>query len=322
MDVYFLVLPDVHLLDMSGPVQAIHESNELHGDFFNLHFVAPDGTISSWQGPTLSGLSTLPDRVAPGSLVFVCGMKLTEGSIKAVHDNGVVNWLVSTRTAGARIIGICTGSFVLGAAGLLDNRQCTTHHRLLTELQAAFPLARVTRERIFVDEGEVLTSAGVTAGIDLTLYLISHLRGVREALDTARELVVQNRRMGDDPQISDCFRNRNHVSPLIHEVQDHMARTYREPITVSRLAEQHRISTRHLQRLFRASTGKSIKAYLTDLRLSHARELLSTTSQSIELVAERAGFHSTRAFRDAWYRRYGYPPSHLRQGTSVRELPA
>lgn len=318
MDVYFLVLPGVHLLDMSGPVQAIHESNELHGHCFNLHFVGLDHQVSSWQGLALTQLDPLPERVSANSLVVVCGMKLAQDYRRVAADDRLQQWLQRAHKDGALLAGICTGAFVLGEAGLLDGRRCTTHHRLLDQLRTNFPQARVIPERIFVEDGRLFTSAGVTAGIDLTLHLIARLRGAREAVDTARELVVFARRMADDPQISLHFQSRNHVSPLIHEVQDTLSRDLCKPITVARLAEQYRVSPRHLQRLFRASTGVSIKSYLTDLRLARATDLLARSDASVELVAERSGFQSTRAFRDAWLKKFGRAPTAMRD--ELRQL--
>lgn len=313
MDVFFLLLPDVHLLDMAGPVQAIHECNEIHGAFFRPRLVCVREPVSCWQGPQLGNLEVLPDQVPAGSLVFVCGMKLTGKMMATAEDDRLIDWLQRAHGSGATVAGICTGTFVLGRAGLLDGRYCTTHHRLIDRLRQEFPQARVIQERIFVEDGNLLTSAGVTAGIDLTLHLIARFRGSREAIDTARELVVHSRRMGEDPQVSEELRHRNHVSPLIHEVQDHMMRAYREPLTVALLARHHRVSARHLQRLFKNNTGLSIKSYLTALRLERARALLMDGRDSIELVAEKSGFSSTRAFRDAWMRRHQSAPSQSRQ---------
>ncbi|PAV25594.1 AraC family transcriptional regulator [Tamilnaduibacter salinus] len=311
MDALFLLLPDVHLLDLAGPVQAIHESNELHGDFFRLHFVGLGPSVNCWQGLSIGELEGLPETIAPDTLVFVCGMKLTPQVMATARNPALVQWLKRAHAQGATLVGICTGTFVLGESGLLDNRDCTTHHQLQAALKDAFPKARVARERIFVEDGSVLTSAGVTGGIDLTLHLIWRLRGDRAAIDTARELVVHRRRMGDDQQISEHLRHRNHTSPLIHEVQDHLSQAFREPLTVSGLAKRHRVSPRHLQRLFRANTGGSIKSYLTSLRLEKAHDLLEDGKDSIEHVAEKSGFRSTRAFREAWTGKYGTPPSRL-----------
>ncbi len=134
--------------------------------------------------------------MAADSLVFVCGIKLTKEVMAVAADTRLADWLRSAQDRGARIAGICTGTFVLGRAGLLDNHYCTTHHRLIERLRQEYPRARVIQERIFVEDGALLTSAGVTAGIDLTLYLIARYRGVRESPETARELVVHSRRMG------------------------------------------------------------------------------------------------------------------------------
>jgi transcriptional regulator GlxA family with amidase domain len=313
IDVYFLVLPDVHLLDLSGPAQAIHESNELHGQRFNLHFVSPDSTVKSWEGLGLSTLSPLPSRVAAGSLIFVCGTKLSDAFFNSAATIAAVGWLRQAHAQGSRAIGVCTGAFILGRAGLLERRHCTTHHRYLRQLREEFPTAKVMPERIFVEDGGIYTSAGVTAGIDLTLHLLGNLVGERQAVETARDLVVYIRRMADDPQISDHFRFRNHISPLVHEVQDYIGQHSLERITVDSIANHFNVSARHLQRLFKANVGISVKENLTRLRLAHAESLIRETGFSIEWVAEKSGFQSIQSFRGAWLKQFRVTPTQARK---------
>lgn len=312
-EVYFLVLPDAHLLDFAGPAQAIHECNEQHGRHCNLHFVSPTPSIRSWEGLGLSDLGALPSRVPVGSMIFVCGSKLSDAFFDSATTRAATSWLREVDVRHSAVIGVCTGAFVLGRAGLLDGRRCTTHHRHLDNLAAAFPGAQVLPERIFVEDAGVFTSAGVTSGIDLTLHLLGRLVGERQALDTARDLVVHRRRLGDDPQISEHLRWRNHISPLVHDAQDYISCNAHHPITVEAIAERFRVSSRHLQRLFKTYAGVSVKESLSRARLSHAEALLRDTRDSIDRVAERSGFPSTPAFRDAWVKQFGAPPTQLRK---------
>lgn len=312
MDAYFLILPSIHLMDLSGPVQALADCNELHGEQFRCHYVSHQRTVSSWQGLALSVMSPLPEKVEPGSLVFIPGMKLGPGKIdhRSYHD--VLNWLRKMDNQNARLVGVCTGSFMLGAAGLLDGRKCTTHHRQLKRLAEEFPNAQVLQERIFVEDKGLYTSAGVSAGIDLTLHLISEIVGPDASASVAREMVVCSRRMGNDPQIAAQFRHREHVHPTIHEAQDIIAHNLTLSLTAESIACQLKISARHFQRLFIKATGLTLKQYVTEQRIQKASQLLKSTHHPIEWVAELAGFQSSKTFRDTWVRKFGYPPSQLR----------
>lgn len=315
MDVYFLILPDIHLMDLSGPVQALADCNELHGERFRCHYVSHQRTISSWQGLTLSTMSPLPEQVAPGSLVFIPGMKLGSNHIDQLAFTEVLEWLRRMHSQNARLIGVCTGSFILGAAGLLDGRRCTTHHRQIQRMANEFPDALVLRERMFVNDNGLYTSAGVSAGIDLTLHLISEIVGPEASVSVAREMVVCSRRMGDDPQISPQFRHREHVHPTVHEAQDYIAQNLSRALTAESIACHLKISARHFQRLFLKATGLTLKQYVNEQRIEKARQLLKSTNHSIELVAELAGFQSSKTFRDTWVRKFGYPPSQSRSST-------
>ena len=148
MDVYFLILPNIHLMDLSGPVQALADCNELQGEHFRCHYISPQQTVSSWQGLALSTMLPLPEAVQPGSLIFIPGMKLSAGKTDPQLYQEVLDWLQEMDRQDARLIGVCTGAFILGAAGLLDGRRCTTHHRQLSRLAEDFPKAVVLQERM------------------------------------------------------------------------------------------------------------------------------------------------------------------------------
>lgn len=317
MDVYFLILPNIHLMDLSGPVQALADCNELQGEHFRCHYISPQQTVSSWQGLALSTMLPLPEAVQPGSLIFIPGMKLSAGNTDPQLYQEVLDWLQKMDRQDARLIGVCTGAFILGAAGLLDGRRCTTHHRQLSRLAEEFPKAEVLQERMFVEDQGLYTSAGVSAGIDLTLHLISEIVSPEAGIAVAREMVVCSRRMGDDPQISPQFLYRDHVHPTIHEAQDIVASKHSQPLTAESVARQLNISARHFQRLFRQATGMTFKQYVNEQRIQKADQLLKSTNHSIEWVAELAGFQSTKTFRDAWGRKFDYPPSQRRQSSKT-----
>lgn len=306
---YFLMLPDVHLMDMSGPAETLQESNKLHGRYFDIHYVGPHRSVYSSQGPRLGDLSPLPERVNRGDLVFVCGIGLDEALFDSPPVQAALQWLRSAHDQGAKVVGVCIGSFLLGEAGLLDGKSCTTHHQHLEQMISSYPKAKVLPGRIFVEDQGLYTSSGSTAGIDLTLHLIRQLRGA----NAVHDLVMTMRRTQETRGTPAHFRQRNSISPVVQEAQALIASRLTERITVESIAARCRVSPRHLQRLFRADTGVSVKEYLTSLRLRVARDLLQHPDNPVEWVAEKSGFHSTRAFRDAWHKAYDMSPSQARQ---------
>ncbi|GGY55605.1 AraC family transcriptional regulator [Bacterioplanes sanyensis] len=310
--VYFLINQQTHLLDMAGPCQAFHESNERGGQF-DLHFVSFDSNASCYQGLTLSQLQPPPAQLPGRAIVVVCASKYQPGvytddaAVKSAH------WLRTAPADDTLILGICTGTFLLGRAGLLDHRQCTTHHSLTAELAEQYPRAKVIADRIYLQDGHLFTSAGVTAGIDLCLALIEQLSNGQCATEVARELVVHRRRMANDPQLSLHVRYRNHVSPLVHAVQDYIANHYRQHLSTTVLSQHFRVSQRHLQRLFKEYTGVTMKEYITRIRLEEAKNLLDDC-QTIEQAAYLSGFSQPSTFRAAWKKYFGGLPGECRQG--------
>jgi transcriptional regulator GlxA family with amidase domain len=220
----------------------------------------------------------------------------------------VVEWL-RDQPAAARLASVCSGALLLGRAGRLDGRACTTHHDLVARLRAEAPRAQVVEDRIFVEDGPVLSSAGITAGIDLALHLVEQAGGPEVAQAVAREMVVFARRCGQDPQLSPWLRHRNHVHPAVHRVQDAVSRDPARRWTHLELARLALVSERHLARLFRAHAGLSVGSYQRGLRVAQARRLLEDPQISVERAAELAGFGSARDLRRAWRRHAPGTPS-------------
>jgi transcriptional regulator GlxA family with amidase domain len=209
---------------------------------------------------------------------------------------------------------ICSGALLAARAGLLDGYSCTTHHAECGELAALAPQAKVLDNRLFVIDGERYTSAGVTAGLDLMLNVVSSLTGHACALAIARHLVLYLRREGADPQISPWLAGRNHLHPAVHRVQDAIIANPAENWTLTRLAKIANSSPRHLSRLFNEHAGMNMTTYINSLRVALAHQLLTSSRLDMERVAERTGFASSRQLRRAWRRSYDTPPVALRGG--------
>lgn len=279
----------------------------LGGSQWILRHCGPQRRAVTVQGLVVAGLAPLPRPLA-GDFVFVPGYPVRAQASPAV----LLPWLRACAAAGARVISICTGAFVLARAGLLDGRRCTTHWRRASELQAACPRAKVLADRLFVEDGRISTSAGVAAGIDLTLDLIEQLDGPLVASRVARELVVHQRRGGSQGQESVYRQYRSHAHPGVHHVQDHLLAHPGEHLRLPELARAAGMSVRSLTRAFVAETGVSVAAYRRAVRLEHARMLLTDRTVTVEQAAAEAGFADPRQLRRLWHERYGESPSRSR----------
>ncbi len=204
-------------------------------------------------------------------------------------------------------------------AGWLAGRRCTTHHSLLALLQAVEPAAQVQANRIFVDDGTVLTSAGITTGVDLALHIVERHAGPELAARVARRLVLYQRRSPQDPQLSPWLAHRNHMHPAVHRAQDAIADAPARLWTLAALAKVAHVSPRHLSRLFADHAGVGVVAYQQPLRVARPKALLvSMPSLSMQRVADLCGFGSARDFRRVWQRFENGSPGGGRKGTSAQ----
>ncbi|KAA2265840.1 GlxA family transcriptional regulator [Solihabitans fulvus] len=312
--VVVLVLPEVNLLDLSGPVQVFDAAAHLGADY-RLEYVADAAQVTSAQGLRLAGLGPLPE-VGPGDLVLVPGPRLRAPTgDRPLVTEAAVAWLRAAHRSGARVAAVCTGAAALGEAGLLDGRRCTTHWTLIEHLRRRYPTARVADAVLYVHDGPVSTSAGISAGIDLALSLVEADHGPALTAAVARELVVYLRRDGAHSQLSPFLQHRAHLHPAVHRVQDHLAQHLDTPHTLTELAALAHLSTRGLTRAFTAATGITPLAYQQRLRLERAAALLTETDLPVEAVAARCGFRDERHFRRLFKATHGAPPSAARRGT-------
>lgn len=234
--------------------------------------------------------------VGPADVVFVPGLEMAYLQSAAFRQEGAAffGWLRALHARGVRLCSICTGAFVLAEAGLLDGRKCTTHWRRLAELQAHYPRVLAQADTLFVQENGIYTSAGVTAGIDLALYLLEEWHGPLFATKVARELVVYTRRGAGHSQQSIYLDYRNHLHSGVHEVQDWLTENLAAGATLEALAERAHMSPRTLTRTFRKATGISIHAYTAALRQELARTLRHNPALTQEAIAARCGLRSVR----------------------------
>lgn len=318
--VYVVVPPSVLLLDIAGPIEVLRKANLVQETVrYKISYIGPRAACDSSVGLSLAGVRSLPDQLVSGAMVILPGSVEPESNgcdVITQHraaEQEIVDWLAYAVRPGVRLVSICSGALLAARAGLLDGYECTTHHGSIADLRQAAPGAHVRENRLFVEDGERLTSAGITTGIDLMLHLVAQAAGHDTALAVARYLVVYLRRAGDDAQLSPWLEGRNHVHPAVHRVQDAVTREPARDWSLGALAAMAGASSRNLSRLFNEHAGLSVTDYVNRMRIALARDLLSTTHLDMETIAERAGYNSPRQLRRAWSRYYDAPPREIRQ---------
>lgn len=287
----FLLLPEVEILDLAGPLQAFSEVNRERRRY-RIRLCATQEKIKGDQGVVFADLEPLPE-VTGDALVIVPGMPY---AFTQKLERRAVKWLASAAEAGAHVASVCTGAFALGEARLLDGRRCTTHWSRISELARRFPKARVLEDRLWVTDGNITTSAGIASGIDMALALIEQKEGPLVAAEVAREMVVYLRRDGSQEQESVYLDFRTHLNPGVHRVQDWIVRNPNRNATLPELADIAGMSARNLTRTFRSATGISVHQYSTRVKLELAKMLRHDPSLTLDSVARRSGL-SARQLR-------------------------
>jgi len=299
------------LLDFAGTAETLHAAAGF-GAPFRVHHVGPVDRPVTSIGLALSGVAPLPERLPPGAIVVLPGVERSARDHERPEARAAAAWLARAFREDHLLCTVCSGVFLAARSGVLEDHQVTTHHTLTRRLAAEYPRLRVEENRIFVRDRNVFTSAGVTAGVDLALHLVSEAAGPLVALEVARLLVLYFRRGADDPQLSAWLLHRNHVDPRVHRAQDLVVRHPARPWTVPDLAREVHASPRHLARLFHLYAGISPLAYVRKIRAAAARELLAEGGSTVERVAEQAGFPSADGLRRAFRQFERARPSEVR----------
>ncbi|HEU4552156.1 MAG TPA: DJ-1/PfpI family protein [Chitinophaga sp.] len=297
----FIIPPKVHLLDIAGPAHLFYEAGD-YGVQVTSYFAAIDPADTQVESSCALHFSNLVDynslQLQPGDVIFIPGMEaailLDDAFLRTTAAFG--QWLRQQHAKGVTICSVCTGAFLLAAAGLLDGRSCTTHWKYIDRLQHKYPALQVRDNCLFVESGSILTSAGVASGIDLALYMIEQLWGSVLAARVAREVVVFTRRTAGDPQISIFMQYRNHLENRIHTVQDLLAQTLHQHLDIEDIAVNAHMSARNLTRLFKRTTGITIGQYVDKLRVERATQMIGE-GHTMQATAGACGLKSTNQLR-------------------------
>jgi transcriptional regulator GlxA family with amidase domain len=300
----FLVYPGYSLMALAI-VAGFEAANDMvDPEPYELRYVSENGgPIKSSAGLVLQ---TEKFTQKPFDTLVVGGGEI------APSTPGVIDFLREAPKRHRRVAAVCTGAFVLAEAGLLDGRRATTHWMHARDLQRAYPKARVDEDRIFINDGPIWTSAGMTAGVDLGLALIENDLGPEIAKTIARKLVVYHRRGGGQSQFSTLLE----LSPKSDRIQAALAYArdnLHKPLSVPELAEAAHLSPRQFSRAFHAETGQSPAKAIENLRVEGARNLMEQSRHPIDVVARQTGFSGRDHMRRAFLRAFGQPPQVLRR---------
>lgn len=307
-----VVFPGFQLLDIAGPRDAFAEVRILSRGECEYEMLTVGTTRGAVQSS--SGLTVVPDRtifdVCPefDTIIVPGGL----GIFDAFDDPALSKWLYEHYRRARRVCAICNGLFALGAAGLLDNRVVTTHWMDVPRLSATFPKARIEPDHIYVNDGSIYTTAGVTAGIDLSLALIEEDFGKAMALDVAKYLIVYLRRAGGQSQFSPLLESQAAPGSQTIALQQYILDNLNIDHTVASLAERVHMSARNLSRTFIKECGVTPITFLSNARIDAARRHLESTDLSLREIAKRCGFDSTDALRRVFARRLQINPTEYR----------
>lgn len=317
--VYVVLPPYTLLMDVAGPMEVLRRANVEQEDvLFDYRFIAARPTQTTSVGLLLAELSPLPDRIPDGAYVVVSGSVNPPSEADDVEPelSILAAWLKIAIRPGITLVTICSGAVLAARAGLLEGHACTTHAACIDEVRHYAPTARVLDNRLYVEDRERYSSAGISTGTDLMLHIASKLTSPMTALTIARHMVVYMRRTGAEPQLSPWLSGRNHVHPAIHRVQDAIMADPAHGWSLSELAGIGVMSARHISRLFQEHAGLSVTAYVNLMRVTLARDVLTNSRLDMERVAEKSGFASPRHMRRVWSKYNELPPSHYRRSAA------
>ncbi len=303
-----LIYPDFQLLDAAGPISVFEIAARYARTPPRIRVVAakPGPVRSS------SGVEMLAGDFRSAGAITTLIVAGGEGVEAAARCEATLGFVQRLNKRGVRIASVCSGAYVLAEAGLLDGRRATTHWGRTRHFLGRYPKVKLEPDRIFVRDGDVWTSAGISAGIDLALAMVTEDYGDDVAQNVARQLVLYHRRSGGQSQFSSLLELKapnGRFGALLTWAREHL----HEPLTVEDLAERAGMSSRHFARAFMAETGSTPSKAVERLRLEAARERVQDSSEAIERVAQVTGFRDPERMRRAFIRAFGQPPQSLRR---------
>ncbi|SDP22968.1 Transcriptional regulator GlxA family, contains an amidase domain and an AraC-type DNA-binding HTH domain [Nakamurella panacisegetis] len=312
--VIFLAVPDLQILDLAGPMEVFHGADRVARSQSRAGYDLAVVSASPGRLMTSGGLGihaeALPDPATPIDTLVLPG---GDGARATPTDSAAVSWIRQAAPHARRIATVCTGSFLAGRAGLLDGRRVATHWQRTGMLQSEFPTAEVDPDRLYLQDGDLWSSGGVTAGIDLALAMVEQDHSAETAQLVARHLVLSWRRPGGQSQYAvPTWAPRGRTPPIVRAQNlidadpggDHRAAV---------LAATVGMSERHFARVFSAEVGEPPARYVEATRMQAARTLLETDDQTVTAIAARCGFGTAETMRRTFIRRLGVPPDRYRE---------
>lgn len=306
IDIGFFLCPGYQLLDLAGPLCAFQVGTDASaGTPYRLHVLSSEGGVVSNNAGV--GVTTIAPCEAILDTLLMVG-----GDTAPMLEQRQREAFSAIAARSRRVGSVCTGAFMLAGLGLLDGRRATTHWKYVSRLQREYPAIRVEGDRIFVSDGKVWTSAGISAGIDLALALIEDDLGIAASRQVARELVVYHRRTGGQSQFSALSQldgETDRIRNALTFAREHLA----ESLPAERLAEAACLSLRQFGRAFRRETGETPAKAVERLRVDAAKARIEQSAEPIETVARSVGFADPERMRRAFLRLYGQPPQAIRR---------
>jgi transcriptional regulator GlxA family with amidase domain len=311
--VWILVVPGTGLLNIAGPSDVFGIANQvLQRNAYEVELLGPTAPVSRTRyGVAVSGLRPLPKScVRPPDIAIVAGSPIKAGP---EVDEQLVPWLRRNYRKIPTVVSTCTGAFTLAKAGVLDGRRATTHWLYVDEFRSRFPAVKVVDEGIFIKDGNVWTSAGVTAGIDLMLALIEDEHGHQVAMEVAKLLVLFLRRSGNQAQFSSALQRQQKEPPKLRDISSFVLEHIDEPLPVQRIAKGVGMSVRTLSRWCREHLGESPAELVRRLRIDEARRLLEETALPLKDITMRTGLGDASTMWRVFTQRLGVSPAAYRE---------
>lgn len=297
-NIYFLVLPNLLVLDMVGPSETFRIASE----HFNLIYIGVEPRVKTSTGLWLADLAPLPEVLPKESWVVIPGVYDSSCDFDNPQAEEAAHWISGLKKqvdkGDINILCICSGAILAARAGLLNSRRCTTHHSILERLRQKAPSAELIKNLLYVEDRGVYTCAGIMSGIDLALELVRKYIGVKDCLRVAKEMVVYLPRNGHDSQSSPWLKYRYHHHPMIHHAQDLIVSEPKKRWTLEKIASEVHISSRQLSRIFKQYLNMSVKEYHDHVKLILVEQYIGQ-GERLESATYLSGFSSVRQFRRA-----------------------
>jgi transcriptional regulator GlxA family with amidase domain len=300
--------PPVQILDIAGPLEVFSNAVFAHSSSYDITIATPDTTrlLQTNRGFALTNAVPLNEITGKIDTLLVTG---GPGAESGTYDPAYVAWISEAATRSRRVASICTGAFLLAAAGLLDGRQAVTHWDFCDRLAREFPAVHVKPDPIYLRDGCVYTSAGITAGIDLALALVEEDHGHATALAIARKLVMFLVRPGGQAQYSHMLSHQAVASQPLRELQVWMLEHLRDHLTVDSLAERMGVSPRHFTRICLRETRMNPGQFVDRMRVEAAQQMIDSSNMGLKEIADATGFSTADAMRRTFSRILGITPA-------------